>query len=141
MKCPKCGYVGFEETPRCRHCGYDFSFAAPVDAATAGRSPPARPRCCRPSAWPTSSSRRAGSRRRRRSTGWVSSTSSVSTIEPAGPLVDLPLATVTPSDLFADSPPPARPPLAVRRASRTAAQPADDAGAAPAGDESCSTCR
>ena len=35
--------------------------------------------------------------------------------ELAGPLVDLPLATSTPSDLFADSPPPARPPLAVRR--------------------------
>ena len=28
VKCPKCGYVGFEETARCRHCGYDFSFAA-----------------------------------------------------------------------------------------------------------------
>jgi len=26
MKCPKCGYVGFEVRDRCRHCGYDFSF-------------------------------------------------------------------------------------------------------------------
>ena len=25
MKCPKCGYLGFEATDRCRHCGYDFS--------------------------------------------------------------------------------------------------------------------
>jgi uncharacterized RDD family membrane protein YckC len=25
MKCPKCGYLGFETTDRCRHCGYDFS--------------------------------------------------------------------------------------------------------------------
>lgn len=25
MKCPKCGYVGFEAVGRCRHCGYDFS--------------------------------------------------------------------------------------------------------------------
>lgn len=25
MKCPKCGYVGFERSDRCRHCGYDFS--------------------------------------------------------------------------------------------------------------------
>ena len=24
MKCPKCGYLGFEEVERCRHCGYDF---------------------------------------------------------------------------------------------------------------------
>ncbi len=25
MKCPKCGYLGFETTDRCRYCGYDFS--------------------------------------------------------------------------------------------------------------------
>lgn len=25
MKCPKCGYVGFERVERCRNCGYDFS--------------------------------------------------------------------------------------------------------------------
>ena len=30
MKCPKCGYLGFEPTDRCRNCGYDFSLAAPV---------------------------------------------------------------------------------------------------------------
>jgi uncharacterized RDD family membrane protein YckC len=33
MKCPKCGYLGFETTERCRNCGYDFSFAAPTLAA------------------------------------------------------------------------------------------------------------
>lgn len=27
MRCPKCGWVGFERLPRCRHCGYDFSLA------------------------------------------------------------------------------------------------------------------
>jgi uncharacterized RDD family membrane protein YckC len=27
MKCPKCGYLGFEEVERCRNCGYDFSVA------------------------------------------------------------------------------------------------------------------
>jgi uncharacterized RDD family membrane protein YckC len=27
MKCPKCGYIGFEPTERCRNCGYDFSLA------------------------------------------------------------------------------------------------------------------
>jgi uncharacterized RDD family membrane protein YckC len=26
MKCPKCGYLGFEAVDRCRNCGYDFSF-------------------------------------------------------------------------------------------------------------------
>jgi len=25
MKCPKCGYLGFESVDRCRNCGYDFS--------------------------------------------------------------------------------------------------------------------
>ena len=25
MKCPKCGYLGFEQVERCRNCGYDFS--------------------------------------------------------------------------------------------------------------------
>lgn len=27
MKCPKCGYLGFEEVDRCRNCGYEFSLA------------------------------------------------------------------------------------------------------------------
>jgi uncharacterized RDD family membrane protein YckC len=25
MKCPKCGYLGFERVERCKNCGYDFS--------------------------------------------------------------------------------------------------------------------
>jgi uncharacterized RDD family membrane protein YckC len=29
MKCPKCGYVGFESVTRCRNCGYELSLAAP----------------------------------------------------------------------------------------------------------------
>jgi uncharacterized RDD family membrane protein YckC len=27
MKCPKCGYIGFEPSDRCRNCGFDFSLA------------------------------------------------------------------------------------------------------------------
>lgn len=30
MKCPKCGYLGFERVDRCRNCGYDFSMAPPA---------------------------------------------------------------------------------------------------------------
>ena len=30
MKCPKCGYLGFETTDRCRNCQYDFSLAPPA---------------------------------------------------------------------------------------------------------------
>lgn len=35
MKCSKCGYLGFETTDRCRNCGYDFSLlsAEPPDLA------------------------------------------------------------------------------------------------------------
>ena len=33
MKCPKCDYIGFEPTDRCRNCGFDFSLSA---ATTAG---------------------------------------------------------------------------------------------------------
>jgi uncharacterized RDD family membrane protein YckC len=32
MKCPKCGYLGFERVDRCRNCGYDFSLAPQSDA-------------------------------------------------------------------------------------------------------------
>ncbi len=28
MKCPKCGYLGFEDVERCRNCGYDFSLSS-----------------------------------------------------------------------------------------------------------------
>jgi uncharacterized RDD family membrane protein YckC len=31
MKCPKCGYLGFERVERCRNCGYDFSLAEVLD--------------------------------------------------------------------------------------------------------------
>jgi uncharacterized RDD family membrane protein YckC len=30
MKCPKCGYLGFDDVERCRHCGYDFSLIQPA---------------------------------------------------------------------------------------------------------------
>jgi uncharacterized RDD family membrane protein YckC len=33
MKCPKCGYLGFETVDRCRNCGYDFSLAAHPEAS------------------------------------------------------------------------------------------------------------
>lgn len=39
MKCPKCGYLGFEPVDRCRNCGYDFSLAAaPADLDLAMRT-------------------------------------------------------------------------------------------------------
>jgi uncharacterized RDD family membrane protein YckC len=31
MKCPKCGYLGFEPVERCRNCRYDFSLLQTID--------------------------------------------------------------------------------------------------------------
>jgi uncharacterized RDD family membrane protein YckC len=31
VKCPKCGYLGFEAVDRCRNCGFEFSLAQPVN--------------------------------------------------------------------------------------------------------------
>src|SRR5262245_2730772 len=31
MKCPKCGYLGFDDVDRCRNCGYDFSLVPAPD--------------------------------------------------------------------------------------------------------------
>lgn len=88
MKCPKCAYVGFDATDRCRHCGYDFSLVmtAPVGAATPSTEATVDP----PLSLPPSPS----------------------------PALDLPLRTLesrVPA-LFAEpAPPPAGTPLAVRR--------------------------
>jgi uncharacterized RDD family membrane protein YckC len=29
MKCPTCGYIGFESSDRCRNCGYEFALSTP----------------------------------------------------------------------------------------------------------------
>jgi uncharacterized RDD family membrane protein YckC len=122
MKCPKCAYMGFEESDRCRHCGYDFSLIAPATEAAS----PSPLRVVEPSRQP---SYREPSR--------AVAEAELSRADSA-PLVDLPLAApastplpmslaggaaaapaVAPSlppSLFADpQPPPARTPLAVRR--------------------------
>ncbi len=104
MRCPKCGYVGFEASDRCRHCGYDFSFMTPAEDAPRGLRA-------------LESSRMSSYREPLRA---VATEPDLARLESA-PMVDLPLsapppvATVT-SSLFDDPPPPpARTPLAVRR--------------------------
>jgi uncharacterized RDD family membrane protein YckC len=114
VKCPKCGYLGFDSGGRCKNCGYDFSLveqsggspgrsAAPVSAADL---PGRDPRVAR------------GSRYRRGSPA------------PGDNGVDRALAALpegTPADLplfRGDVPvlPPPRAPLAVRRSSPTPAR-------------------
>jgi len=48
MKCPKCGYLGFEHVERCRNCGYEFSLTSPASQPTPdlplrGDAPPMNP--------------------------------------------------------------------------------------------------
>lgn len=107
MKCPKCGYVGFEATERCRHCGYDFALATPLAAAPTGlRSDPVGATSLRERPVPTADP-------------------VADTFE--APLADLPLrgpSFFTAAERFADPPPPAGTPLAVRRtAERPRARP------------------
>ncbi len=105
MKCPKCAYVGFEETDRCRHCGYDFSLlpTAPAAAALADRSDEPKARPFMP----------AAARAER-----VASEPAFEPAAPDEPFQDLPLrAPVFPVLVHETPPPPARTPLAVRRAS------------------------
>jgi uncharacterized RDD family membrane protein YckC len=42
MKCPKCGYLGFDDVERCRNCGYEFSLASatPVPELSIRPEPP-----------------------------------------------------------------------------------------------------
>lgn len=125
MKCPKCAYVGFEESDRCRHCGYDFSLIAPAES-------PAAPAPLRAVDLPRPASYREPAR---------AGIDADLRVDAAAPPVDLPLAAPPlstgpmslssgspsasmastapvslPPSLFADpQPPPARTPLAVRR--------------------------
>ena len=44
MKCPKCGYLGFDDVDRCRNCGYDFALVPAPDPELEirlGEPPPA----------------------------------------------------------------------------------------------------
>ena len=37
MKCPKCGYLGYQDVDRCRNCGYEF-WLAPASTSTSASS-------------------------------------------------------------------------------------------------------
>ena len=49
MKCPKCGYLGFESVDRCRNCGYDFSLSPFVDVLELPLKTPSAPPATSPS--------------------------------------------------------------------------------------------
>ncbi|MCX6552814.1 MAG: RDD family protein, partial [Acidobacteria bacterium] len=113
MKCPKCGYLGFDSGERCKNCGYDFSLIPQPPADGARRTPSSHPQTDPGFRDP----HLARGARYRRTDGSPT---------PAG--ADRPLAAnaeAAPIDLplFGDDMPPVlpppRPPLAVRRATPT----------------------
>ena len=135
MKCPKCGYLGFERVDRCRNCGYDFSLTSPIpepdlhDSPRHARDRTAARRSVARSTPPPSD---AGTSRRRRDLDRMfgsrraaiaapprrSSAAAVAGCARAAPRAELPLfGPPIPDDepLITKASPP-RPPLAVRRA-------------------------
>jgi uncharacterized RDD family membrane protein YckC len=113
VKCPKCGYLGFDSGERCRNCGYDFSLvgeaassALPARSTTPAaslRSPLRDPRLARGARYRQSSP----------SPGSDGADRALAAL-PEGTPVDLPL-------FRGDVPvlPPPRAPLAVRRSTPT----------------------
>jgi uncharacterized RDD family membrane protein YckC len=109
MKCPKCGYLGFETSDRCRHCGYDFSLSVASES---------------PAELPLRSDESAGGAladfdlRRTPVPAETSDSASSGIDRPIAPskVATLPLFGAGSSDDGPSfTPPPARPPLAVRR--------------------------
>jgi uncharacterized RDD family membrane protein YckC len=120
VKCPKCGYLGFDSVDRCKNCGYDFSLVS------------------QPTGHPMRDPRLARGVRYRQSSPTSGSEGAEGSLAslPEGRPIDLPL-------FGGDLPmlPPPRAPLAVRRAAPTPARirpriPTPQPGAIPLlGDE------
>jgi uncharacterized RDD family membrane protein YckC len=127
MKCPKCGYLGFESVDRCRNCGYDFSLSptadilelplmtpAPAPLSLELDPPPAETKTRQPIDDLSFLDADALSEPVRLSSGMKPAAGGAAAVSAPA---DLPLFGATPDDspLITKAPPP-RPPLAVRRA-------------------------
>ena len=114
MKCPKCGYLGFETTDRCRNCQYDFSLTPLIEPDLALQTGDGMPD-------PTADFELAG--RTRQADGVNAAALDLDRLfgAEADPPPPPPMAALDPSALpFDDAPLPAapraaRPPLSVRR--------------------------
>ena len=113
MKCPKCGYLGFESVDRCRNCGYDFSLARAADPLELPLkvSQPLDDLSVLDDAMPSGPFRPAGA-------GKLGIPRAVASSAPGSVSAELPLfGAAIPDDLpLITTPSPPRPPLAVRRA-------------------------
>ena len=127
MRCPKCGYLGFETTDRCRNCGYDFSLASPLSASELPlRSSPAEgplddlqlasAATAEVDAVPDSETSGFGRRAPRTAGAAAAPAMAAGAPVAAQPESAAPAATDGPDDLPLFAPRPAGTPLAVRRA-------------------------
>ncbi len=110
MKCPKCTYIGFEDTDRCRHCGYEFSLLAGATGTAGAAAMLDEVPSLRVFTEDVHEDRRVGA-------GGPGDVKLAVEPEGDGPQ-DLPLGPAVFPMLVHDAPPPARAPLAVRRADR-----------------------
>jgi uncharacterized RDD family membrane protein YckC len=137
MKCPKCGYLGFERVDRCRNCHYDFSLTSSIpepDFTIRRETETASPLeelslIAAASEWPAGRPKPdvridldrvfgAPEPQPEHAAAPLKSLAALAVLEPAGPREDLPLfGPPIPDDepLITRASPP-RPPLAVRRA-------------------------
>jgi uncharacterized RDD family membrane protein YckC len=112
MKCPKCGFLGFDSGDRCKNCGYNFSLIEPgIDHLL--RPTPSAPSPGELSIRDPRLMRRSRYLRDSGASGGLGVDRSLAE-EPDGAPVDLPLFGGEPSAL-----PPSRPPLSVRRPTPT----------------------
>jgi uncharacterized RDD family membrane protein YckC len=130
MKCPKCGYLGFETTDRCRNCQYDFSLAPFASDPELPLKSPDRgdetngefdlPAIKRQTDSLTTSALDLDQVFGASSPESVEAAEPVGTAEPVEPAEPVgpsePLEPVEPDESLPFPPPAARPPLAVRRA-------------------------
>ncbi len=117
MKCPKCGYLGFDDVDRCKNCGYTFALSS-VESPVPRLPPRDRPPLRDSTSHGLPDPAEAGARRGRPHPAAPRAASAFDrTIQAppdSGPL-DLPLFDVP--EIGAPRPtPPARPPLSVRKA-------------------------
>ena len=100
MKCPKCGYLGFDSGDRCKNCGYEFALLGREQSGLVVTDPGLA---------------RGSKYRKTPGPGQASGLDRRLTPSPEGTPIDLPL--------FGDGPvPPPRPPIAVRRPTPTPAR-------------------
>lgn len=102
MKCPKCGYLGFDEVERCRNCGYDFALVPAPDPELEIRSGESSPAALDDLALVDA----------------AADTETTAAAAPTPVLTKLPLFSAGPADdlPLITKPSPPRAPLAVRRA-------------------------